>query len=58
MSAPAQCSVTSGESRVAHLEPESEVRMINQRPTYVRRFSMTPIIASLANPTAIMARAS
>jgi hypothetical protein len=40
------------------LEPESEVRMINQHSTYVRRFSITPIIASLANPTAIMARAS
>jgi len=37
---------------------ESEVSTIDQHAAYVRRLSMTPIIASLANPTAIMARAS
>jgi hypothetical protein len=34
-------------------EPESEVCTIDQHAAYVRRLSMTPIIASLANPTAI-----
>ena len=40
------------------LEPESEVCTVDQEATSVSRFSMTPIIASLAKPTAIMTRAS
>jgi hypothetical protein len=32
--------------------------MVNQHSADIRRFSTTPLIASLANPTAIMARAS
>src|SRR5262249_32328437 len=40
------------------LEPESEVCTVDQEATSVSRFSMTPIIVSLAKPTAIMTRAS
>src|SRR5262245_42169160 len=40
------------------LEPESEVCTVDQEATSVSRFSMIPIIASLAKPTAIMTSAS
>src|SRR4029453_12814014 len=40
------------------LEPESEVCTIDQGVTCVSRFSMTAIIASLAKPRALIARAS
>src|SRR5262249_52411616 len=42
----------------ATLEPESEVCTVDQEATSVSRFSMIPIIASLAKPTAIMTSAS
>jgi len=52
--------LTAGEliGEIGFLEPESEVCTVDQEATSVSRFSMTPIIVSLAKPTAIMTRAS